>query len=269
MKVFSSIGLVNKVENNVEEGVHRHMVGVVDNHKNNHHNHWISIHHGLVQIHSMPEDVVAMKIGVLCFCVRQKAANFMFRFMSAEGKPYLINTAYSPSKVRYEWYVDSLRGLSQEMADWAGRFNKEIWLQHCDGGRRFGHMTTNLSECIHIVLKGTRCLLISSIIRCTLVRLQKLFVTKGREAQAQLTAENYFSQRLMAAVEKNRESIPKMHVTHYDRQASVFVVEELEPFEGWSQEEEESHDGGTNAWSGGYSIDDDDDDDDDRGRKAN
>ncbi|RYQ94466.1 hypothetical protein Ahy_B08g089380 [Arachis hypogaea] len=33
----------------------------------------------------------------------------------------------------------------------------------------------------------------------------------------------------------NREGIPKMRVTHCDRWASVFVVEELEPFEGWGQ----------------------------------
>ncbi|RYR25441.1 hypothetical protein Ahy_B02g059190 [Arachis hypogaea] len=39
----------------------------------------------------------------------------------------------------------------------------------------------------------------------------------------------------MVAIEKNREGILKMRVTHYDRQAIVFLVEELEPFEGWSQ----------------------------------
>ncbi|RYR52177.1 hypothetical protein Ahy_A06g027096 [Arachis hypogaea] len=38
---------------------------------------------------------------------------------------------------------------------------------------------------------------------------------------------------LLAAIEKNGEGIPKMRVTHCDRRASVFVVEELEPFEGW------------------------------------
>ncbi|RYR46920.1 hypothetical protein Ahy_A07g032777 [Arachis hypogaea] len=56
-----------------------------------------------------------------------------------------INAAYSPSKAGYEWYMDALRGLSREMADWTARFNKE---QHCDSGRRFGHMIINLSECI-------------------------------------------------------------------------------------------------------------------------
>ncbi|RYR02951.1 hypothetical protein Ahy_B06g081778 [Arachis hypogaea] len=39
----------------------------------------------------------------------------------------------------------------------------------------------------------------------------------------------------MAAIEKNREGIPKMRVTHCDRRASVFVVEELELLEDWLQ----------------------------------
>ncbi|XP_015970751.1 uncharacterized protein LOC107494208 [Arachis duranensis] len=37
------------------------------------------------------------------YCIRHKAANFMTRFKSGEGKRYLINAAYSPSKADYEW----------------------------------------------------------------------------------------------------------------------------------------------------------------------
>ncbi|XP_057745361.1 uncharacterized protein LOC130963245 [Arachis stenosperma] len=107
------------------------------------------------------------------YCIRDMATNCMTRFKSAEGKRYAINAAYSPSKVGYEWYMDALRGVSPTMVDWAGRFRKEIWLQHCDSGRRFGHMTTNLSECINAVLKGTRYLSISAILRITYERLQK------------------------------------------------------------------------------------------------
>ncbi|XP_057720249.1 uncharacterized protein LOC130934725 [Arachis stenosperma] len=65
--------------------------------------------------------------------------------------------------------------------------------------------------------------------------LQQLFVKKGKEAQTQLAAEDQFSQWRVAAVKKIREGISKMRVTHYDRRASVFVVKELNPFEGWSQ----------------------------------
>ncbi|XP_057739751.1 uncharacterized protein LOC130956783 [Arachis stenosperma] len=118
------------------------------------------------------------------YCIRHMAANFMSRFKSAEGKRYLINAAYSPSQAGFEWYMDALRGVSPAMADWADHFKKEIWLQHYDSGRRFGHMNTNLSECINAVLKGTRYLPISAIVRITYERLQKFFVTKGKEAQS-------------------------------------------------------------------------------------
>ncbi|XP_016192499.1 uncharacterized protein LOC107633378 [Arachis ipaensis] len=169
------------------------------------------------------------------YCIRHMAANFMTQFKLAGGKRYLINATYSPSKAGYEWYMDALRGVFPTMVDWAGRFKKEIWLQHCDSGRQFGYMTTNLSECINAVLKGTRYLPISAIVRITYERLQKLFVTKGREVQSQLAAGCRFSQRLLAAIEKNREGIPKMCVTNCDRRASMFLVEELEPFEGWGR----------------------------------
>ncbi|RYR35196.1 hypothetical protein Ahy_A10g050328 [Arachis hypogaea] len=126
----------------------------------------------------------------------------MSHFKSTEGKRYLISVAYSPRKIGYEWYMDALTLLSQEMANWASRFNKEIWLQHCDGDRRFGHMITNLSECMNPVLKVTRYLPISAIMRCTY----------------------------------ERKGILTMRFAHYNRRTSVFVVDELEPFKGWSQE---------------------------------
>ncbi|XP_025607731.1 uncharacterized protein [Arachis hypogaea] len=68
------------------------------------------------------------------YYIKHMAANFMTQFKSAEGKRYLINAAYSPSKAGYEWYMNPLRGFSSAIADWTGRFNKEIWLQHFDSG---------------------------------------------------------------------------------------------------------------------------------------
>ncbi|RYR06936.1 hypothetical protein Ahy_B05g074254 [Arachis hypogaea] len=43
------------------------------------------------------------------------------------------------------------------------------------------------------------------------------------------------SQRLLAAIDKNRENLPMLRVTHCDRRVSVFSVEEMEPVDGWSQ----------------------------------
>ncbi|KAL4356549.1 hypothetical protein AHAS_Ahas09G0097800 [Arachis hypogaea] len=50
------------VENNVDEEVHRHIVVVIDNHKEVHHNHWIGLHHGMVLAHSTLVEVVAKRV---------------------------------------------------------------------------------------------------------------------------------------------------------------------------------------------------------------
>ncbi|KAL4287679.1 hypothetical protein AHAS_Ahas19G0210300 [Arachis hypogaea] len=107
----------------------------------------------------------------------------------------------------------------------------QLIVPHCDEGRRFGHITTNLYEYINVILKGTRNLLVTAIVRETYERLQQLFVCKGRKAQMQLKFGEVYSQQLLAAIE-NRESLPKMTVTHYDRRASISSVAKTKPLEG-------------------------------------
>ncbi|KAL4356912.1 hypothetical protein AHAS_Ahas09G0134100 [Arachis hypogaea] len=57
------MGLVSKVvEGYVEGKGHRHMVVMVNNHKEVHNNHWFGMHHEMAHAHSTLEEVVAMKI---------------------------------------------------------------------------------------------------------------------------------------------------------------------------------------------------------------
>ncbi|XP_015956629.1 uncharacterized protein LOC107480948 [Arachis duranensis] len=56
--------------------------------------------------------------------------------------------------------------------------------EHGDESRRFGHMTTNISECVNSILKGVRNLPMCSLVKATYGRLAELFVRKGREAEA-------------------------------------------------------------------------------------
>ncbi|KAL4357342.1 hypothetical protein AHAS_Ahas09G0177100 [Arachis hypogaea] len=49
------------VQNHIEEGVHKHMVVVVDNQKSVHHSHCLDMHHRMV-VDSPLEVVVAMRI---------------------------------------------------------------------------------------------------------------------------------------------------------------------------------------------------------------
>ncbi|KAL4344703.1 hypothetical protein AHAS_Ahas11G0204900 [Arachis hypogaea] len=50
------------VEGYVEDMADRHMVVVLESHKEIHHSHWIDMHHRMVLVHSLLVEVVAIKI---------------------------------------------------------------------------------------------------------------------------------------------------------------------------------------------------------------
>ena len=77
--------------------------------------------------------------------------------------------------------------LSPAIATWIDRISKEKWMMAYDReGRRYGHMTTNLSECINKVLKDCRNSPITALVKSTYSRCRKYFVECGRQAQRQL-----------------------------------------------------------------------------------
>ncbi|RYR53497.1 hypothetical protein Ahy_A06g028643 [Arachis hypogaea] len=150
------------------------------------------------------------------YYVMYMEVNFMSHFKSVEGKRYFMNASYSPSKVgSFGLYIHndtmSALGRPQDMfSDTAIQLQPVLRVVHgfmkWAIPRRFGHRTTNHSECMNVALKGA------------------LFVMKSNEAQEQLAS--------VADIEKNREKIPKMRITYCDRRASLILVEELEPLEG-------------------------------------
>jgi len=51
----------------------------------------------------------------------------------------------------------ALRSQFQQAFAWIDQIPLEKWTQAYDGCRRYGHMTTNLAECMNSVLKGADC----------------------------------------------------------------------------------------------------------------
>ncbi|XP_025611702.1 uncharacterized protein [Arachis hypogaea] len=165
------------------------------------------------------------------YCVRHIASNFATSFKSKEAKRHLVNAAYSKTQEQAQYYLELISSedpiASPQMMGWIRGLEPPKWLQHLDEGRRYGHMTTNLSECINSVLKGTRNLPVCAIVKSTYYRLNELFVVKGRQAQAQIASGQVFSQFLQKAILANREGISQMLVMSYDRATTVFIVDEI------------------------------------------
>ncbi|XP_025611550.1 uncharacterized protein [Arachis hypogaea] len=119
------------------------------------------------------------------FCIRHVAANFALTFKGKDARRLLVNAAYAKTEVEFHYWFDILMSEDPAMCEWANRIEYSLWTQHCDEGRRFGHMTMNISECVSSILKGVRNLPVCSLVKATYGRLAKLFVRKGREAEAQ------------------------------------------------------------------------------------
>ncbi|KAL4381159.1 hypothetical protein AHAS_Ahas04G0105600 [Arachis hypogaea] len=60
MEVLGGRGLVSMVH--VEDMTQRHMVVVLESHKEIHHSHWVDMHHRMALLHSALVEVVAKKI---------------------------------------------------------------------------------------------------------------------------------------------------------------------------------------------------------------
>ncbi|KAH1226028.1 hypothetical protein GmHk_11G032789 [Glycine max] len=76
--------------------------------------------------------------------------------------------AYTPCKHIFDQNLEKFRELSPAIATWIDRISKEKWTMAYDReGRRYGHMTTNLSECINKVLKDCRNIPITALVKST------------------------------------------------------------------------------------------------------
>jgi len=67
--------------------------------------------------------------------------------------------------------LEKFRQLSPAIETWIDRISKDKWMMAYDReGRRYDHMTTNLSECINKVLKDCRNIPITALVKSTYSR---------------------------------------------------------------------------------------------------
>nr|XP_025678319.1 uncharacterized protein LOC112778184 [Arachis hypogaea] len=96
-----------------------------------------------------------------------------------------------------------------------------------DGGYRWGHMTTNLVECINSVLKGARNLPVTALVKATFYGLNELFTRKRAEAEARINAGHVFSDVVTSKLHANQLASGNIQVSCFDRQNEVFEVREM------------------------------------------
>ena len=89
-------------------------------------------------------------------------------------------------------------------------------------GRRYGHMTTNLSECVNKVFKGCRNVPITALVKSTYSRCRKYFVDRGRQAQREIRDGQIYCSHVMKKLRENQEKACSHIVRIYDIQRTIF-----------------------------------------------
>ncbi|KAH1239293.1 hypothetical protein GmHk_08G023764 [Glycine max] len=137
---------------------------------------------------------------------------------------------YHPTLLASTFFYQNLekfRQLSPATATWIDRISKEKWTMAYDReGRRYGHMTTNLSKCINKVLKDCCNIPITALVKSTYSRCRKYFVERGRQAQRQLNEGQVYCSKLVKELRKNQEQACSHIVPVYDIHSTRFEVEE-------------------------------------------
>ncbi|XP_020978010.1 uncharacterized protein LOC110271430 [Arachis ipaensis] len=99
---------------------------------------------------------------------------------------------YSRTVREYEVWYQRLRERGEAYTNWLDRIPREQYVLAFDSGYRWGHMTTNLVECINSVLKSARNLPITALVKATFYRLNELFTRKRAEAEARINAGHVY-----------------------------------------------------------------------------
>ncbi|XP_057733810.1 uncharacterized protein LOC130948981 [Arachis stenosperma] len=154
------------------------------------------------------------------FCIRHIESNFLRKFKAPYLQKLVINLGYLRTVREYEVRYQRLRERGEAYTNWLNRIPREQYALAFDGGYRWGHMTTNLVECINSVLKGTRNLPVTALVKATFYRLNELFTQKRAEAKAWINAGHVFSDVVTLKLHANQlaagniqvDRIPCRHV---------------------------------------------------------
>ncbi|XP_040967217.1 uncharacterized protein [Gossypium hirsutum] len=154
-------------------------------------------------------------------------SNYYGQYRSTTEQRQVKNIGYEISK---DCFHEMLAGLCSvnEGADCLCNIPFEQWTQVYDGGLRYGHMTSNLAECINYTLKGTRYLPITSVVRETYFRLATLFSKRAASYKGQMQGGHVWCAKILQEINNVKAQANTMHTVCHDCDNLWFRVTEFD-----------------------------------------
>ena len=90
------------------------------------------------------------------YCLRHLVSNFNKKFKDAKLKRIAVAAGMQRQVWKFERDMQKIEEIRPQAAEWLRKLPLSKWTLSHDKGRRYGIMTTNMSECFNSVLKNAR-----------------------------------------------------------------------------------------------------------------
>ena len=106
--------------------------------------------------------------------------------------------------------------INSEAQQWLEAIPFQLWELSHDGGRRYGIMTTNMSEVFNSVLKGAHSLPFTTLVQLTFFRLNSYFVARREQGANRLASDEQFTPYVDAQIQSHVVKAGSMEIVLYD-----------------------------------------------------
>ncbi|KAJ0545089.1 putative MULE transposase domain-containing protein [Helianthus annuus] len=158
------------------------------------------------------------------YCLRHFINNFNDKFRNSQLKA-LAYRAGSQNQIRkFNSIMEEIGKINRKAREWLEQHAFDKWTLAHDGGKRYGLLTTNLSEIFNSVLKGARFLPITSCVQLTFYRLVHYFdVRRPMGSNAQANGDMY-TPHILAKQAASMSKAGAHSLRSFNRQKGIFEV---------------------------------------------
>ncbi|KAF7815195.1 uncharacterized protein G2W53_029164 [Senna tora] len=142
-------------------------------------------------------------LGHHVYCIRHMASNFNTKFRSNPLKKLLKNATHAFQAHVVDKTMRVIYALNDEAGRWLDGIPREKWCRAYDEGRCYGHMTTNLAECMNNMLKGVRSMPITALVQSTLYKTANYYHIRQQQALAQIHAGHIYCEEFRKSILKH------------------------------------------------------------------
>nr|XP_023927439.1 uncharacterized protein LOC112038813 [Quercus suber] len=186
------------------------------------------------------------KVLPLAFAVVDKESgaswgcNFNTHFDDPTLKALALKAGYATNEAKFESImqtvkdveINMLRGVRPDDPNitrympytYLVSLDLDKWTQSHDGGRHYGAMTTNISECFNGVLKGAHSLPIAAMVEFILCKLVAYFHDRNKLITSDLSQGKVWTDYAMGIYTKNEQKIFGHTVRNFNHELGIYQV---------------------------------------------